>query len=33
MPEPRVIVCPPSVTGGRQMRVDDRIMGTARSKT
>ncbi|WP_371642033.1 hypothetical protein [Streptomyces mirabilis] len=26
-----VIVCPPSAAGGRQVRVDDRLTGTAHS--
>ncbi|MGW1507278.1 hypothetical protein ACWCQW_54600 [Streptomyces mirabilis] len=31
MSEHRVIVCPPPAAGGRQVRVDDRLMGTAHS--
>ncbi|AWT41233.1 MULTISPECIES: hypothetical protein [Streptomyces] len=31
MPEHRVIVSPPSPTGGRRVRIDDRILGTAYS--
>jgi hypothetical protein len=31
MPQPRVIVSPPSPAGGRQVRVDDRVLGIAHS--
>ncbi|MEU1449748.1 MULTISPECIES: hypothetical protein [Streptomyces] len=31
MSEHCVIVCPPSAAGGRRVRVDDRLMGTAHS--
>ncbi|MET7702640.1 hypothetical protein [Streptomyces sp. NPDC005485] len=31
MPKRRVIVCPPSGTGGRRVCVDDQVLGTAYS--
>lgn len=31
MPAPRVVVYPPSETGGRRVRVDGEILGTAYS--
>ncbi|MFG2025688.1 hypothetical protein [Streptomyces sp. NPDC048825] len=31
MSERRVIVYPPSETGGRRVRIDDRVLGTAYS--